>query len=217
MALAEPFLFTALPDGFYWLNEPTIYRLGNGLEIVTDEKTDFWQRTHYGFRRDDGHCLLTDRAGDFSVLTHVEFRPMERYDQCGLIVRADAEYWIKTSTEYEDDRVSRLGSVVTNLGYSDWATQDVSSVQRERWYRISKRGSDFLIESSPDGRDWLQMRIAHLHATPVELAVGVYACSPIGKAFWCRFSLLEISENRWLLEDLSPNPQIPASKGIDKR
>jgi hypothetical protein len=117
------------------------------------------------------------------------------------MVRVDEENWIKTSTEYEDEQVSRLGSVVTNLGYSDWATQDVSSERREWWYRISKRGPDYLIESSLDGRDWLQMRIAHLHVTPAQLAVGIYACSPIGKAAWCRFSALEISENRWFYKE----------------
>jgi hypothetical protein len=197
MASVEEFLTPALPQGFYWFNEPTTYRLGNGLEIFTDEKTDFWQRTHYGFRRDDGHCLLTALDGDFSITTRVEFQPREQYDQCGLIVRVDEENWIKTSTEYEDEQVSRLGSVVTNLGYSDWATQDVSSECTERWYRISKRGSDFLIESSLDGRDWIQLRIAHLHRMPAQLAAGVYACSPIGRAFRCRFSVLEGAENEW--------------------
>jgi regulation of enolase protein 1 (concanavalin A-like superfamily) len=201
MTRIENFRTPSLPPSFYWFNEPSTYRLGDGLEIFTDEKTDFWQRTHYGFRRDDGHCLLTTLAGDFSIMARVEFRPQERYDQCGLIVRVDGENWIKTSTEYEDEQVSRLGSVVTNLGYSDWATQDVPSAHREVGYRISRRGSDFRIESSLDGRNWLQMRIAHLHQAPAQLAAGIYACSPIGKAFWCRFSMLEISENSWFYRD----------------
>jgi uncharacterized protein len=201
MTRIENFRTPSLPPGFYWFNEPSTYQLGDGLEIFTDEKTDFWQRTHYGFRRDDGHCLLTTLAGDFSIMARVEFRPQEQYDQCGLIVRVDGENWIKTSTEYEDEQVSRLGSVVTNLGYSDWATQDVPSAHREMGYRISRRGSDFRIESSFDGREWLQMRIAHLHQAPAQLAAGVYACSPIGKAFWCRFSMLEISENAWFYRD----------------
>lgn len=201
MLLVERFLTPSLPSGLCWFNEPTHYRLGNGLEILTDERTDFWQNTHYGFRRDDGHCLFTKVAGDFALTTHVEFRPQTQYDQCGLMLRADAGTWIKTSTEYENDGVSRLGSVVTNLGFSDWATQDVSSAHQEMWYRISKRGSDFLIESSFDGQDWLQMRIAHLHILPEQLEVGVYACSPIGRDFWCRFSLLSISENGWFHQE----------------
>ncbi|MFM2028725.1 MAG: hypothetical protein RLZZ339_3442 [Cyanobacteriota bacterium] len=199
MGLSENFLQPALSDDFYWLNEPTHYRLGNGLEISTDEKTDFWQNTHYGFQRDDGHCLLMRQVGDFSLMTQVEFQPREKYDQCGLMVRIDSQNWIKVSTEYESEQASRLGSVVTNLGYSDWATQDISSRYREMWYRISKRGSDFLLENSYDGQAWLQMRITHLHKIADDCQIGVYACSPIGKAFRCCFKTLQISDNQWLV------------------
>jgi regulation of enolase protein 1 (concanavalin A-like superfamily) len=69
------------------------------------------------------------------------------------------------------------------------------------WYRISRRGSDFLLEASSDGRGWQQLRVTHLHRAPDELEVGVYACSPLGKDFWCRFESVEISENSWFGED----------------
>ncbi len=197
MQRTEHFLQSTLPADFYWFNEPKRYQVGNGLEIFTDEKTDFWQRTHYGFQRDDGHCLLTKQADDFSLTTHVEFQPRTQYDQCGLIVRIDSQNWIKVSTEYESEHVSRLGSVVTNLGYSDWATQDVTSNYRAIWYRISKRGMDFLLENSFDGQAWTQMRIAHLHQPTVHYEIGLYACSPIGKDFQCLFKTLEISDNLW--------------------
>jgi regulation of enolase protein 1 (concanavalin A-like superfamily) len=193
----ERFSQPSLPADFYWFHEPDRYRLGNGLEIFTDEKTDFWQRTHYGFQRDDGHCLLTKQGGDFSLTTRVEFEPREKYDQCGLIVRIDSQNWIKVSTEYESGQVSRLGSVSTNLGYSDWATQDITSDHRTMWYRISKQGSDFLLENSFDGQAWLQMRITHLHKQAEQYEVGVYACSPIGKDFHCCFKELEISDSKW--------------------
>lgn len=198
MQRKELFLQPSLPSDFYWFNEPTQYHLGNGLEIVTDEKTDFWQNTHYGFRRDDGHCLLTRRTGDFSLTTQVEFQPRTQYDQCGLMVRIDSQNWIKVSTEYESEKASRLGSVVTNLGYSDWATQDIPSSHRSIWYRISKRGSDFLLESSYDGQAWHQLRVTHLHKDTDACEIGVYACSPIGKEFWCCFKTLEIEENKWM-------------------
>ena len=197
MQLSAKFLQPSISDPFYWFNEPTRYRLGAGLEIFTDEKTDFWQTTHYGFQRDDGHCLLTKATGDFSLLTRVEFRPQTQYDQCGLMVRVDSQNWIKVSTEYESPACSRLGSVVTNCGFSDWATQDIPSSHREMWYRISRNGSDFLLENSYDGQNWLQLRVTHLHKVSEQLQVGVYACSPIGKDFWCRFKWLEISRNEW--------------------
>jgi len=197
MYLEEKFLQPGLPKAFHWFNEPARYQVGNGLEIFTDAQTDFWQNTHYGFQRDNGHCLLASQPGDFCLMTQVEFRPKELYDQCGLMVRGDRENWIKVSTEYDGGERSRLGSVVTNLGYSDWATQDVPSSQQQMAYRVSKNGSDFLLESSFDGQGWAQLRIAHLHKAFEQLEVGVYACSPIGKDFWCKFNVLAISENKW--------------------
>jgi regulation of enolase protein 1 (concanavalin A-like superfamily) len=197
MKFIEKFTGSQLPQSFHWFNPPAQFSLGSGLEIITEEKTDFWQKTHYGFQRDDGHCLLMTLTGDFAVTTQVEFRPQERYDQCGLMVRLDSQNWIKMSTEYESPEASRLGSVVTNLGYSDWATQDIASSHFGMHYRISKNGSDFLLENSFDGQRWLQMRIAHLHRQAESYEVGLYACSPIGKAYWCQFTSFEISENAW--------------------
>jgi regulation of enolase protein 1 (concanavalin A-like superfamily) len=113
------------------------------------------------------------------------------------MVRVDGDNWIKVSTEYESETWSRLGSVVTNLGFSDWATQDIPSSRRAMWYRISRNGPDFLLEHSYEGQEWLQLRVTHLHEAPGQLEAGVYACSPVGKDFWCRFGLVGISENEW--------------------
>jgi len=187
-----------LPAGFSWLNEPQAVELDGGLVITTRPKTDFWQRTHYGFRRDDGHALLTRRAGDFALETATEFWPRAQYDQCGLMVRVDGDSWIKAAVEYEDPQLSRLGSVVTNRGFSDWATQDISSAVRAMRYRVSRRGADFLLEWS-DGGAWHQMRVAHLAALEesAEVDVGVYACSPTGEGFRCRFASIDLGDSQW--------------------
>lgn len=190
-------LFQTLPDGFFWFNEPLQYKTGAGLTMITHAQTDFWQRTHYGFRRDDGHCLLINMNGDFTLETRVDFHPLAQYDQCGLMIRVDSENWIKCSTEFEDSQVSRLGSVVTNLGYSDWATQDISSSIQAMSYRISRNENDFLIEHSVDGESWKQMRVAHLHQCPDNLQIGIYACSPIGEKFSATFHYIAIDENQW--------------------
>ena len=200
MQRTETFQHSTLPEGFAWFNEPARYKLGDGLEIWTDAETDFWQRTFYDFRRDDGHCLLIPLEGDFSISTWVEYRPQTQYDQCGLMIRVDAENWIKLSTEYETETYSRLGSVVTNLGFSDWATQDVPSTRTAIGYRISRRGPDFRLAYSHDGQAWVQMRVTHLHRASDPLQVGVYACSPIGRDFWCRFRRIEIAENEWVYQ-----------------
>ncbi len=99
--------------------------------------------------------------------------------------------------EYEDERHGRLGSVVTNLGWSDWATQDVGPELRAMSYRVSRRGDDFLVECAADGKDWHQLRVAHLHDCPEELSAGAYACSPVGERFTCTFEYLELRPCAW--------------------
>ena len=59
-------------------------------------------------------------------------------------------------------KIQRLGSVVTNHGYSDWATTDISSDIKSMWYRFSRRDSDYCIECSENGINFRQMRIFHM-------------------------------------------------------
>ena len=74
----------------------------------------------------------------------------------------DSENWLKASIEYENDTYQRLGSVVTNCGYSDWATTDIDASIKSMWYRFSRRKSDYCIECSQDGIHFKQMRIWHI-------------------------------------------------------
>ncbi|MDD3823756.1 MAG: DUF1349 domain-containing protein [Sphaerochaetaceae bacterium] len=181
-----------------WSHEPEHRWHDDALTLKTQSGTDFWQGTHYGFRRDDGHCLLTDVEQDFSLVVRCSFTPANRYDQGGVMVRIDAENWIKIGIEAESKSVSRLGSVVTNLGYSDWATQDIDAAIRRMWYRVQGKGPDVLIECSETGKSWNQMRITHLHAYPGRLSIGVYACSPSqGDGCEVTFDHLHIGERLW--------------------
>ncbi len=91
---------------------------------------------------------------------------------------------------------------MTNLGFSDWSTQDISSAVRAIGHRISRRGSDFLVEWSSDGAAWHQSRVTHLHALAPggEAQIGIYACSPLGDRFECRFAYVEIGDSAWPTE-----------------
>jgi uncharacterized protein len=187
----------ALSD-FFWINQPKVFSLENGrLTIVTDPETDYWQRTYYGFQNDNGHTFVKEIEGDFSFTIKTEFEAKNQYDQCGIILYQDDENWMKASVEYENQEFARLGSVVTNLGFSDWATTDISPKVTIVWYRLSRRGQDFYIESSLDGNLFKQMRMFHIH-NPISAArVGVYACSPLQSSFKALFSNFELSECKW--------------------
>jgi uncharacterized protein len=185
--------------GWQWLAEPEFAAEGESLTIRTRGDTDFWQQTHYGFRRDNGHCLLRPVDSDFSLSALTEFVGKTRYDQCGLMLRSGPENWIKASIEYETDAYSRLGSVVTNFGYSDWASVELPGEVRSMRHRVrSKNGlTDFLIECSEDGSRWRQLRIAHMHRGGPGLLVGIYACSPTQGGFEARFSELRLEASDW--------------------
>lgn len=79
---------------------------------------------------DSGHALQAEIDSDLEMTTEVRFEPIHQYDQAGLLVRFSPSCWLKTSVEYEPDGPSRLGVVVTNRGYSDSSTQDVSRDRR---------------------------------------------------------------------------------------
>jgi regulation of enolase protein 1 (concanavalin A-like superfamily) len=182
---------------FFWLNLPDQVSYRSGVKFKTKPNTDFWQRTHYGFCRDNGHCLLAKVDYNFSISVRTRFQPLKQYDQCGLMVRLDPENWIKVSTEYETENKSRLGSVVTNNGFSDWATTDIEYPLQKMWYRIQNNRNDFLIENSFDGEKWSQMRIAHLHKDFVVIEVGMYACSPMESACEVEFDCLTFGKSDW--------------------
>ena len=200
-----------------WMNSPSRSTISkNSVTLTTDPNTDFWQRTYYGFRNDNAPALLVKSDENFTFTVKVSFAYQERYDQCGVIVYIDGENWFKASIEYETASFSRLGSVVTNFGYSDWATTDIPTIH-EIWYRLSRRGPDFLIESSLDGEAFRQMRIFHLHKlgettaetgklnppAPPEIAVrfGIYACSPLESYFTAEFEGFELTECAWLAHE----------------
>ena len=128
-------------------------------------------------------------------------RSKARFDQGGVILYLDSENWIKASVEYENERIQRLGSVVTNNGYSDWATVDVDASLKSAWFRLSRREDDYCLEYSPDGEEFHQMRICHLFRGGEGIRFGVYACSPEESSFEARFSHLELTECLWKAHD----------------
>ena len=189
----EDFDQQEISSSLYWFNEPREWRIERGSLVIKPEKTDFWQKTHYGFEYDNGHCLLHRSRGDFVLSTRVRFFPRHQYDQAGLMIRVSKDFWLKTSVEYEDEALSRLGVVVTNFGYSDWSTQDFDPGNNEIELRVSKKGMDYLVEFKSGNAAWSQMRIAHLHRVDDVIQSGIYACSPVDVGYIAEFDFLEIA------------------------
>lgn len=183
-----------------WTREPKKHSINeNQISITTEPGTDLWQRTYYGFQNDNAPVLqLETKEKYFSFVVKTEFAIKQRFDQCGIVLYLDSENWLKASIEYENETYQRLGSVVTNHGYSDWATTDIPAAIKSMWYRLSRRESDYCIECSQDGATYKQMRICHLWEGAEEIRFGIYACSPEQSSFDATFTHMEITDCKWL-------------------
>lgn len=190
-------------NDFRWTRQPESFTLSeNQVEIVTRPHTDLWQRTYYHFRNDNAPVfqMETDEKY-FSFIVKTEFESKHRFDQCGVVMYLDSENWLKGSIEYENEQFQHLGSVVTNLGYSDWATTAIDASIKSMWYRFSRREDDYCIECSMDGVQFSQMRICHMHKGDGTIRFGIYACSPEDSSFKATFTNMKIIECQWRKHD----------------
>ena len=189
---------------FKWTREPASFEISDdAVYITTAPHTDLWQRTYYHFRNDNAPVLQMETEEKyFSFAVKTSFRESHhRFDQCGVVMYLDSENWIKGSIEYENEEFQHLGSVVTNRGWSDWATTEIPADIREMWYRLSRREDDYRIECSEDGYSWKQMRICHMHEGAGKVRFGIYACSPEDSSFTAVFSDFKLTECAWQEHD----------------
>ena len=183
-----------------WIREAKEYNITKDkIEIITEPHTDLWQRTYYHFRNDNAPVLqMETNEKYFSFVVKTEFESKHRFDQCGVVMYLDSENWLKASIEYENECFQHLGSVVTNNGYSDWATTEIEVNLKSMWYRFNRREDDYCIECSYDGITFKQMRVCHMHNGKGMIRFGIYACSPENSSFKATFTNMEITECKWL-------------------
>lgn len=175
----------------------------NNVLIRTLPHTDLWQRTYYHFRNDNAPVFqMTTDEKYFSFIVKTDFTDArQRFDQCGIVMYLDSENWLKASVEYENVSFSHLGSVVTNEGYSDWATTVIGKDITSMWYRFSRREDDYRIECSLDGVNFSQMRICHISKGNGQISFGIYACSPEESSFTAVFSDFAFTDCQWAAHD----------------
>ncbi len=189
---------------FQWIREPKSYTIkDDAIEIVSEPYTDLWQRTYYHFQNDNAPVFqMTTDEKYFSFVVKTNFEESyHRFDQCGIVMYLDSDNWLKASVEYENENFQHLGSVVTNHGYSDWATTMIAASVKEMWYRFSRREDDYCLESSLDGVHFEQLRICHVHEGKEKISFGIYACSPENSSFKAVFSHFQLLDCQWQAHD----------------
>ena len=180
-----------------WMNEPRwsleaqdVEAHGSAphsLRVQTDDHTDFWRETHYGFVRDSGHFLHTDPLHEFSAQVRVEGQYRALYDQAGLMIRSGPETWVKAGVEFVGEQ--QVSAVVTRE-FSDWNVRPVGLPEHID-LKLTRRGNALSVQVRLPGHGWGLLRLAYY---PLDLPaeVGVYACSPERAGFEVRFSAFQL-------------------------
>lgn len=161
---------------FYWINEPKHWQYDQGiLSVITEDNTDFWQTTWYGFERFSGHIFATNVVENFTFQVKVSADFTTLYDQAGIMFMIDEKHWLKAGIEFNDG-TPMIGSVLT-LGHSDWATGIFPGNPKAFWLRLTRKGDSLRLQFSADGITWPLLRLAHFPSEQ-KCIVGVMCCTP---------------------------------------
>jgi regulation of enolase protein 1 (concanavalin A-like superfamily) len=189
MLLTTAFAF-AQKEEMHWLNQPKKFN-GNAkkLTFTVEPGTDFWQVTHYGFKRDNGPFNYAEVDGDFKVSVKVTGSYNELFHQAGLMIRIDEKNWIKTGIEFVDGK-QNVSAVVTR-DVSDWSVITRSDSPKSVWLKLLRKGDYAEIKYSFDGKNYEMLRLAYFPPN-VKVQVGMVAAAPGKLSFPVTFENFEI-------------------------
>jgi uncharacterized protein len=173
-----------------WMNKPAFVRSsGNKLVVKSRSKTDFWRKTFYGYITDNGHFFHLPKEGDFAFEARINGQYAALYDQAGLMVRLDAENWMKCGTEFFDGK--RHASVVFTRDFSDWSTMADLSDSAPVWWRAVRKKDSIETLCSLDGKKFTSVRQGYFPPN-VSVEVGIMCAAPEGPGFEAVFDELRL-------------------------
>jgi regulation of enolase protein 1 (concanavalin A-like superfamily) len=173
-----------------WMNEPASAKIsGNAITARSRAKTDFWQKTFDGYVADSGHFFHLPASGDFTFTALINGQYATQYDQAGLMVRIDAENWMRCGTEFIDGK--RYASVVFTRTYSDGSTLPDLSETEPIWWRVVRKNDSIEAFCSLDGVKFMSVRMGYF-PTQRTVAVGLMCAAPSGPGFDASFKALKL-------------------------
>jgi uncharacterized protein len=175
-----------------WFNEPKVHS-GDAkkLTYTVEPGTDFWQVTHYGFKRDNGPLAYVEMEGDFEASVKVTGSYKELFHQAGIMLRIDEKNWIKTGIEFVDGK-QNVSAVVTRE-VSDWSVIPRTDSPKSVWLKVLRKGDYVEIKFSFDGANFEMLRLAYF-PPKVKVMVGMVAAAPGKESFPVTFENFEVKK-----------------------
>ncbi|GAA1891593.1 DUF1349 domain-containing protein [Asanoa iriomotensis] len=172
-------------EGMTWLNEPTDWSVdGDEIRAVTGPQTDFWRATFYGWTTDSGHFFSQPVTGDFTAEAVVSAAHTTRFDQAGLMVRADERNWCKSGLEVTSG-VVQVSTVYTRE-FSDLSVAPLLGEPGVVSMRVTRFDAALAVHCRVGDGRWELLRLGHLDL-PATVDVGVMCCSPERAGLEARF------------------------------
>ena len=206
-----------------WLGEPPEWsEVGDTITVRTRARTDFWCRTGQDdltaddwsalnleppeYVVDNGHFLYEVAQGDFIATARVSGDFNAQYDQVGLMVRQDADNWLKSSVEvfyggwserYQYSNPAHLvGCTLTTDGWSAFSPLPESETNpTAAWIRVTREGATFWVDYSGTGERFDLINNFSMPGAR-DVMVGLYATSPTGDGFDAQFDHYSLVKNR---------------------
>lgn len=182
-----------------WFNEPSQWEIKDKkLTMMVTPQSDYWRISHYGFTVDDAPFYYSTYGGEFETKVKITGDYKARFDQMGLMLRVDAQNYIKAGVEFVDGKFN-LSTVVTHKT-SDWSVITLEKAPSFVWIKAMRRLDAVEVFYSFDDKEYIMMRNAYLQDnTPVQ--VGLMAACPDGngfKAIFENFTVKHLPDQRRL-------------------
>jgi hypothetical protein len=165
----------------------------DAIEIEAPGKSDFFIDMFSMKEVADAPFYYEKRTGDFVARAKVRPGFKATYDAGGLFVYDTAKKWIKLEFEMTDLGYPSVVSVVTN-GISDDGNGERIEGAKELWLQIARRGDNWVLHHSLDGRKWKMVRYFKLKMKAT-LRVGLEAQSPRGDGCLVEYRGFRIADN----------------------
>jgi regulation of enolase protein 1 (concanavalin A-like superfamily) len=177
-----------------WFNEPASATIAaDKLVVRARPKTDFWRETLSGTVIDNGHFFHLQVTGDFILEGRIDGKYEAVADQAGLMVRVNAENWVKCGTEFDDG--ARHAAVVFTREFSDGSTMNDLAASGPVWWRAVRRHDSLETLCSLNGKDFTSVRLGYLVPSATADA-GIMCAAPEGPGFECMFDNLKLTAGK---------------------
>jgi len=213
-----------------WINEPKTHtEEGSKVIVKTPKKTNYWRSPPKAVSKkkkdkqppslsnlqsetqmDNAPFYWHKVTGDFEVLVHVSGEFAQNSQKAGIMMRVDAENWMTTALEVNDDKLNHSTCITRNfsdvsyiplkleLDNAQSTSQPHPSANSEAsldaqtkgiWICAKKLGNTYETYHSYNGQTWHLARQGLFHIDADWVRLGVFSASPTSHSFQTTFDM----------------------------